>query len=422
MPRLRLLIVVIVIACVELTARADFDPLVFLRTHASFSTDDFAKLERGETIAHAITADGSEVAIAAATMMAIPIEFYLQQFHAIEAFKRTAEVLQIGRFSAVPSQDDLRALTLEAGDVSALRECRVGSCDVKLDAAGITQVSRAPDISEAFRIHLAGYAARYLREGNAALMTYHDRREPHPLVNDLSRIVARSSILLESSAAIRSAVVDFRGRLPADLEQFLYWSKEKPAGKAVVSVTHAIIHPETQGLAVIATKQLYASHYLTGSLGLTVLVNRGTPDAPRTLIVYVNRTRVDVFDGVLGRLKRPIVRSRARGGTEDLLERLGQRLEAEYRAAPKALVVPTEQRLRNVKGEALRRFDQGRILQRERTDVLDPKLPRRPIEERDIDPLRFVCRPPAQTCSSSVPLEERTGLRLRQAPVPGGDR
>ena len=421
-PRIPLLIVVIVLACVELTARANFDPHAFLRAHASFSTDDFAKLERGETIAHAISADGSEVAIAAATMMAIPIEFYLQQFHAIESFKRTSEVLQIGRFSAVPSADDLRALTLEAGDVSALRECRVGSCDVKLDATGITQVSRAADISEAFRSHLAAYAARYLREGNAALMTYHDKRDPHPLAGDLRRIVARSSVLLESSAAIRFAVVDFPGSLPADLQQFVYWSKEKPAGKAVVSVTHAIIHPETQGRAVIATKQLYASHYLTGSLGLTVLVNRGTPGAPRTLLVYVNRTRVDVFDGVLGRLKRPIVRSRARGGTEDLLERLRHRLEAEYRAAPKPPAPSTEQRLWNVEGETLRRFDHDRIIQRERPDVLDPKLPRGAIEERDIDPQRFVCRPPAETCGPSVALEERSGLRLGHAAFTGRNR
>jgi hypothetical protein len=332
--------VAIVFACLGLTARATLDPLTFLRTHGGFSPDDIASLDRGESIAHSINADGSEVAIAAATMMAIPIEFYLQRFQAIESFKQSADVLQVGRFSTVPSAVDLRALTLDAGDVSALRQCRVGDCDVKLDATGITRLSRAPDISEAFRSHLAAYAARYLQEGNAALMTYHDKRDPHPLAGDLERIAARSSYLPELSSAIRSAVVDFRGTLPADLGQFLYWSKEKPPGKAIVSVTHAIIHPETQGVAVVATKQLYASHYMTGSLGLTVLVNRGAAGAPRTLIVYVNRTRVDVFDGVLGPVKRPIVRARARGSAQHLLDRLRQRLEAEYRAAPKGSLPP----------------------------------------------------------------------------------
>lgn len=338
---IRLLSVAIALGCVGLTARMTLDPHAFLRTHGGFSPDDIANLNRGESIAHSINADGSEVAIAAAAIMTIPIEFYLQRFQAIESFKQSSDVQQVGRFSSVPSAPDLRALTLDAGDVSALRQCRAGNCDVKLDATGIAQLSRAPDISEAFRRHLAAYAARYLREGNAALMTYHDKRDPHALAGDLERIVAGSSYLPELSSAIQSAVVDFRGTLPADLEQFLYWSKEKPPGKPIVSVTHAIIHPETQGVAVIATKQLYASHYMTGSLGLTVLINRGAAGAPRTLIVYVNRTRVDVFDGVLGRLKRPIVRSRARGSAEHLLERLRQRLETEYRAAPKGPLPPT---------------------------------------------------------------------------------
>ena len=332
-PGFRLLVVAIMLAGAGVAAAGSFDPHAFLRMYGGFSTDDIAKLDRGEAIAHSINADGAEVALAAAVMIAIPIEFYLQRFQAIESFKRSTEVLQVGRFSAVPSAADLRTLTLEAGDASALRECRAGHCDVKLDAAGITQVSGAADIAEAFRTHLAAYTARYLREGNAALLTYHDKRDPHPLARDLGQIVARSPYLSQLSPPIRSAVVDFRGTLSADLQQFVYWSKEKPPGKAIVSLTHAIIQPETGGIAVVATKQLYASHYMTGSLGMTVLVNRGAQGTPRTLLIYVNRTRVDVFDGVLGRLKRPIVRSRARGVAQDMLERLRVRLESEYRAS-----------------------------------------------------------------------------------------
>jgi hypothetical protein len=41
---------------------------------------------------------------------------------------------------------------------------------------------------------------------------------------------------------------------------------------------------------------------------------------------------VDIFDGVLGALKRPIVRSRARAGAERMMTGLRARLESDFRA------------------------------------------------------------------------------------------
>jgi hypothetical protein len=113
----------------------------------------------------------------------------------------------------------------------------------------------------------------------------------------------------------------------------VYWSKEKVGPRPVVSLTHVIIRPPGDGVATIATKQLYASHYTTGSLGLTILADRTADKGPRTLVVYLNRTRVDVFDGVLSAVKRPIVRSRARSGAVRMMTGLRTRLEAQFRAA-----------------------------------------------------------------------------------------
>ena len=55
------------------------------------------------------------------------------------------------------------------------------------------------------------------------------------------------------------------------------------------------------------------------------------PDQPGMIVVYVNRSLVDALQGgILGPLKRPIARSKARGGLEDNLETLRKRLEREY--------------------------------------------------------------------------------------------
>lgn len=301
-----------------------------LTKHLGFNAADLAKVERGEVVGKTLPADGNEVAIAAAAMFAVPISFYLAQFERIDEFKRGPEVLHVRRFSSPPAASDVNALTLEDGDVEALRECRSADCDVKLDVAGMERVRRS-DTAGAFRAYLAEYAANYLRTGNSALMEYQDE-EKRPVADGLRAIIKRLPYLSANWPAVARAVGDYNGTLPEGLRDFSFWSKEKPPGKPIVSLTHAIIQPERDGVAVVATKQLYASHYMEASLGLTILVKRDTAAGPRTLVVYINRTRVDLFEGVLGRVKRTIVRARARGTAERSLGGLRNRLHTQWAA------------------------------------------------------------------------------------------
>lgn len=332
MAHLRAFAVVLAVAVVATGADAQIEHAAFLQRHAGFSAADVRRVEAGETLARPLAADATEAAIGAATIIHIPIAVYLRKFEQIESFKRGPEVLRIGRLSPVPSPGDMAALMLDQPDLSALRECVPGDCGVKLDAIGIRRLT-APgiDVHAVMRAHLAEYAARYVREGNASLIEYANEHTPVRLASELQHIMRRSPYLQQAWPDIAGAVADFRGSLSGELRHFIYWAKEKPVGRSVVSLTHAIIRPEADGVAVIATKQLYASHYLTASLGTTILINRGTPESPRTLVVYINRTRVDMFDGVLGRVKRPIVRSRARTTAEQMLRDLRTRLEAEFR-------------------------------------------------------------------------------------------
>jgi hypothetical protein len=89
----------------------------------------------------------------------------------------------------------------------------------------------------------------------------------------------------------------------------LYWSKETFARKPVISVTRVAImrgngrspFPEV----LIASKQVFATHYTNGSLAVTMLLLDPPGSSPRYL-AYVNRSAVDVVGGLLGirRLQR----------------------------------------------------------------------------------------------------------------------
>jgi hypothetical protein len=301
-----------------------------------FSAQDVQKIGRGEVIGHTTQAAGDEVALAVAGAIGVPATYYLQRLRAIETFKKSAEILQIGRFSTTPSAADLASLTLDGADIDDLKGCRLEDCGVKLDVQGIAQLGRRDarsDLSSAaMRQYLAGYVERYLRSGNAVLIEYRDGSAPGRLDAELQGIMDRSAYLSRGWPLLYRAVSDFSGALPQGLDHFVYWSKEKIGPRAVISVTHAIISPPRNGAAVIATKQLYASHYSEASLGVTILLDKGTVEAPRTLVIYVNRSRLDIFGGLLGPIKRPLVRSRAREGAERTMRQLRDRLEREYRA------------------------------------------------------------------------------------------
>lgn len=314
--------------------QAPVDVRAFLQEAALLSPAEIQRAEQGGIVAKGLPVDDDEVAIVAAALIAVPPGFFIDQVRRIEEFKRSPEVQQIGRFGAVPAADDLAGLTMEDAELKAARRCRIGDCELKLDAAGIDRLRALPaggDVMAALRLHLAEYAAAYLRQGNAALVQYRDQPQPESLSEHLKRIVAESAYLPGLWPDLHAAVAAFSGRLPGTLDGFLYWSKEKVGPRAVVSLTHVIIQPPVGGVGAVATKQIYASHYSTASVGLTVLADRTTEKGPRTLVIYLNRTRVDIFEGLLGGLKRPVVRSRARSGAERMMAAMRTKLEAEYK-------------------------------------------------------------------------------------------
>ena len=129
--------------------------------------------------------------------------------------------------------------------------------------------------------------------------------------------------LLRRFPGLQHHVATFpRGRA-ADAEDVIYWSKEDVGPKVIISITHMVIVPIRDGGPVLyaaASKQLYGSHYFDSSLGLTLLLRDEDPGS--TVLVYVNRSRIDVLSGFLGGLKRAIVRSRGRSAMEDTLTRI----------------------------------------------------------------------------------------------------
>ena len=272
--------------------------------------------------------DGREVATLGVIEIGSPPTFYVDQLRNIVEFKRHEAVLQIGTFSTPARIEDVASLTLERGDVEALRGCRPRDCDVQLSGEAIDRFRnrvnwRVADAAEqanrVMRELLAELANAYREHGDAGLMSYEDTSRTLSVAQEFRAMIAARPAVLERFPALYRHVTQFPRSSVGDVDDVIYWSKEKLGPKVIVTVTHlAIVRlddsaPATYG---VASKQIYATHYFDSSLGLTLLLNEdASPSAP-TYMVYVNRSRLDALGGFFGGLKRAVVRSRTRSATE----------------------------------------------------------------------------------------------------------
>jgi hypothetical protein len=314
---------------------ATFDPArPFLMTAFSLSPMEIRRLDRGDLVSRTLRVENSrEVATLGIVRIQTSASRYVERLTDIATFKRTDDVLQIGTFSDVPELGDVAALTIDESDVKRLRACRVEDCDVRLSADGIERVRRELDWQEPdararanalIRQCLVDYVRRYHHGGAAATMEYASRLPRLNVGREFAALVHDDPITATYAPRLRRYLLHY----PAPSEHvadFVYWSKELVHNQPVVSITHVAIAAGVSDSPIryaIGSKQLYAMHYFDASLGLTLLVPDPTAPVPTLYVIYVNRSRIDVFGGVFGGVVRRIVAGKARAVVVEQLRRL----------------------------------------------------------------------------------------------------
>src|SRR5512138_3723336 len=108
------------------------DPFAFFQPSVTVTADDRSKMDEGDPVAHVIRSEHAEVAVWAAVPVNIDANRLVAWMRRIDALKKSAYVLAIGRFSDPPRLDDLADLSLDDEDISDIAACRPARCDLKL--------------------------------------------------------------------------------------------------------------------------------------------------------------------------------------------------------------------------------------------------------------------------------------------------
>jgi hypothetical protein len=168
---------------------------------------------------------------------------------------------------------------------------------------------------------LAGHAAAYLARGRQALPEYTNKRDLLSVSSELSVLLQEFGFVAAYSPEFYTYLQKLGPQSPAGAEHILYWSKEDFGVRPIFRVSHQIIHRVTGSspVALVATTQVYADHYLDAALSLALAIQSEPSRGDEFYMIAVNRARTRSLTGLLRRFARSAVQSRSRDAMRKIL-------------------------------------------------------------------------------------------------------
>lgn len=286
-------------------------------TGSGLTRDEIEQARRGGVVARVLPRrEDNEVFVVGLVFVDAPPAALLQGIRSTGMLRSNGRVLQAGRFSAPPVPQDLDPLEVAPQDLEDLRKCRVGDCDIRVDAATMATAAElhwgTPDASlkaaMALKHALLTQLQSYGQQGAAGMAVYHEDRVPDESGRELTKLLDGSPQPFPESPSFLEYLKEYpRVRLP-DVESFFCWSKEAQL-KPVVSVVHVslrTVNAEEGPHHLVALVHVHDSHfYLAYAEFLRLIPERGT--ARGFYLVRSIRARIDpprwLRGLLLGRIK-----------------------------------------------------------------------------------------------------------------------
>ena len=313
----------------------------FLLRKATFSPAEITRMESGQAIAKLLPSPSADyIYVFGAVYVKATPEQYLRYAADAEFLRKLPEYLALGRFSATPEKDELPGFEMDADDIKELRACKPGKCEVQLpDLAGFTQSidwnrsDVAREVNARTRQLAVDLLQRYKRGGLRALGSYSDEGPPVSLEQHFADLLKAPSISVGFLPEFQRYLSGYpQADLPGARSMF-YWERVSFGLKPTLRINHSVSyqsHTANSDVAVIAVKQLWASHYLQSALDVSLCVRdqRLPPDQPGCYLMSMKGSKQAGLTGFLGGILRRIITSKTRSGAQGSLAGIKKELEA----------------------------------------------------------------------------------------------
>lgn len=319
------------------------EPHGFFHDSIGLNDDQIRAIREGKAVAKILdspTAD--QVFLFGSVYINSTPQRYLKFASDIDALRKLPSYIALQKFSDPPQLSDLTGFSMDEEDFKELKNCRAGHCEVQLPTEAMEEFQHsvnwsAPDAADQAN-HLARQMAlqallNYEQGGNAALGTYRDKKHPSVVAETFASLLSRSKALPVYLCESREYLLNYPKADSSGIQSGFYWEKVNFGLKPTLRVVQAIIYqgksPQQPAYAV-AVKQLYASHYFEGALGLTVCVRHDEhPDRPGFYLITMNGSQQAGLTGLKGGIVRRVAVDKTRSSLEKALASIKQKLESQ---------------------------------------------------------------------------------------------
>jgi hypothetical protein len=294
-------------------AEQTVDVRTFLKDEIGLSQKDLKKLEQGQVITIRTDTDTKvELALFSIARIDVPKAFFVRHYEENGMNIETAAAEAGGLLHNPPQPDDIKSFELPPGDLKELSKCQVGKCHVKMPAASIEALRQfdpsdpeyQEQINRAARQAMLDYVNAYLQGGDVTLAEYHDKQKPTKVAEQFRKLL-KDSPLYTYVPELQTYLQKFPCGELSNTKNVLYWMQENFGGKAkrpIISINHVVFYrPNIVGFqGIIASKQLYATHYYEAALGLTIMADLPGKDASGFYLIHSNRAMIDILREIPG--------------------------------------------------------------------------------------------------------------------------
>ena len=296
----------------------------YLRQQIGLRDDQIRALNSGKAVSKTLPSrTPAEIFVFGAVYINAPPDAYVKLSTDIDRLAKMAHYTAFGTFSTPPQLTDLEGFTFDSDEISSLRKCFPGKCQIQLPGSAIADFQQtidwsAPNAEEQVNQLVQKRALRrvnaYLQAGNAALGEYNDKGKPADIAGQFQDILSYSAALPDWLPAFYPYLLSYPLQKPANVDERFYWAKMNFGLKPTLRIVHVVVmRGKIAGYPVnaIAEKQIYASHYFQTALDLAFCLS-STPDAdkPGFYLIQIMASEQADLTGAKGSVIRMVAEDR----------------------------------------------------------------------------------------------------------------
>jgi hypothetical protein len=231
-------------------------------------------------------------------------------------------------------------LSLDHDDIEDLKNCKAGNCELQLpeksmEAARASIDWNSPEVAgqvnNLAKRRIIRLLEDYQHNGDRALGTYRDKRDPLPVAEQFRSLLGRVELFPQYLPELNRYLLEYPDSKPDGVQDFFYWEKVNFGLKATIRLNHGVIY-RAPGLErrvyVLAIKQLYATHYFQTALDLSFCVEGSkVSEDDGFYLITVKASRQAGLTGLKGGVIRKVAVNKTRSSLERALNSITENLE-----------------------------------------------------------------------------------------------